>query len=93
MLPDLKTYYKTAVVKTVWYQQNNRQIDQWNKIESQDINSDACRQLSLDRGAEASECHRRSHQQRVLDDGIVRCKKKKKNLDPDLTSVSEIDSE
>ena len=68
-------------------------MDQWNKIESQDINSDACRQLSLDRGAEASECHRRSHQQRVLDDGIVRCKKKKKNLDPDLTSVSEIDSE
>lgn len=53
ILPAFKSCYNAIVINTVWYCQKSRQIDQWNRIVSPEIDSYKYSQLAFDKRVKA----------------------------------------
>jgi hypothetical protein len=53
-MPDLKQYFRAIVIKkkkNAWDCYNNKQVDQWNRIEDPEVKPHTYGHLILDKGA------------------------------------------
>ena len=48
-LPNIKLYWKTTIIKTAWYRQESRHMDQWNHIKCSEVNPYLYGQIIFDK--------------------------------------------
>jgi hypothetical protein len=66
IIPERKLYYREIVTKTVQYWYNDRQENQWNRMEDPEMNPNTCGHLIFDKGAKTIQWEKREHFQQMV---------------------------